>query len=48
VQVEPVPVGATVAEAQPVAAPTPVPEGVPVKRSWWKRLGVRAPRPSGT
>jgi hypothetical protein len=44
------PVGAAVAEAQPVTspAPAPAPEAVPAKRRWWKRLGVRAPRPSGT
>ena len=28
--------------------PATVPEAVPVKQRWWKRLGVRAPRPSGT
>jgi hypothetical protein len=47
-EVEREPVGATVAEAQPVVAPSPVPEAVPAKRRWWKRQGVRAPRPSGT
>jgi cell division protease FtsH len=44
-------VGATVAEAQPVVQPVPepLPEAtVPAKRRWWQRLGVRAPRPSGT
>jgi cell division protease FtsH len=42
--------GAVVAEAQPVAAPvgSRVGEPIPVKQPWWKRLGVRAPRPSGT
>jgi cell division protease FtsH len=42
--------GATVAEtveAQERVAP-PVPETVPVRRWWQRRLGVRAPRPSGT
>jgi len=43
-------VGAAVVEAQPVTdrSPQPVAEPVPVKVRWWKRLGVRAPRPSGT
>ncbi len=42
--------GATVVEAQPVNQPAgqPVTEPVPVKQRWWKRAGVRAPRPSGT
>ncbi len=42
--------GATVAEAQPVAerAGQPAAEPAPAKRRWWKRVGVRAPRPSGT
>ena len=42
--------GATVAEAQPLVEPAagPSAEAVPAKRRWWKRLGVRAPRPSGT
>ena len=43
-------VGATVAEAQPLTAPAaqPVVEPAVAKRRWWKRVGVRAPRPSGT
>jgi hypothetical protein len=43
-------VGATVAEAQPVVAPAgaAVVEPAPAKRRWWKRVGVRAPRPTGT
>jgi cell division protease FtsH len=44
-------VEASEAERLPVVAPAraPVPaEPVPAKRRWWKRLGVRAPRPSGT
>jgi cell division protease FtsH len=50
VPVQPELLGATVAEAQPVVQPAaaPAPEVVPAKRRWWKRLGVRAPRPSGT
>ena len=42
--------GAVVAEAQPVPTPVsgPVAEPAPVRHPWWKRLGVRAPRPSGT
>ncbi len=32
-----------------VSAPVPVAEPAPVaRRRWWKRFGVRAPRPSGT
>jgi len=44
-------VGAAVAEAQPVAEPARAPAGepAPAKRRWWRRrVGVRAPRPSGT
>ena len=52
IQPEPVgaPIGATVAEAQPAVEPAaaPAPEGVPAKRRWWQRAGVRAPRPTGT
>ena len=42
--------GAVVAEAQLVPVPVsgPVAEPAPVRHRWWKRLGVRAPRPSGT
>ena len=50
VPIEPELVGAAVAEAQPVAAPEgrAIVEPAPAKRRWWKRVGVRAPRPSGT
>ena len=42
--------GSTAAVEVPVAVEAPVPstEPVPAKRRWWKRVGVRAPRPSGT
>jgi len=43
-----VPVGAAVAEAQPVTERSPGPAIEPAKRRWWKRVGIRAPRPSGT
>jgi len=43
-----VPVGAAVAEAQPVTERSPGPVIEPAKRRWWKRVGIRAPRPSGT
>jgi cell division protease FtsH len=56
---EPAPIGpelvgagapAVVAEqvevAEPAAAPAPQP--APARRRWWRRAGVRAPRPSGT
>ena len=42
-------VGATVAEAQPVVEPISAPtEAIRAKRRWWRRAGVRAPRPTGT
>jgi cell division protease FtsH len=41
-------VGAAVAEAQPMPDASSRAEPAPAKRRWWKRVGVRAPRPSGT
>ncbi|MEO6318134.1 MAG: ATP-dependent zinc metalloprotease FtsH [Acidimicrobiales bacterium] len=43
-------VGAAVVEAHPVAEPVdrPLLEPAPSKVRWWKRLGLRSPRPSGT
>ena len=43
-----VPVGAAVAEAQAVSERSSGSVIEPAKRRWWKRVGVRAPRPSGT
>ncbi len=42
--------GAVVAERAEVAEPVGqgAPEVAPVRRRWWRRIGVRAPRPSGT
>jgi cell division protease FtsH len=40
--------GATVVESAPVAPPVAVPDAAPARRWWRRRLGVRAPRPSGT
>ena len=43
-----VPVGAAVAEAQAISERSSGSVIEPAKRRWWKRVGVRAPRPSGT
>ncbi|MDP1820669.1 MAG: ATP-dependent zinc metalloprotease FtsH [Acidimicrobiales bacterium] len=45
-----VPAGAVVASTDRTVerAPAPAPEPLPAARRWWRRLGVRAPRPSGT
>ncbi len=42
--------GAVVAEQVPAAERTAeaAPQEAPARRRWWRRLGVRAPRPSGT
>jgi cell division protease FtsH len=42
--------GAVVVEGAevPSSAPAPAPEAATPPQRWWRRLGVRAPRPSGT
>ena len=42
--------GAVVVEEAEAPAPAaaPAPPAVPARRRWWRRIGVRAPRPSGT